>query len=190
VYCAGVNATVKSIELRPIREISVSRHSLDGHEKPIVVGNLHGWRRVGYNYAAVKGGIFADSSFAWISRYGMVFDVRSPGLIGHRVVAAHLSVTVVPYGPESRPDCTNSVGFGTSDWWNEGWPEGSFGTSADSTLLAGKLTVEATNIVSIWMAGRFNQGIILRNEDENLNVFTTKRCETYYRDPILTINYY
>jgi hypothetical protein len=26
--------------------------------------------------------------------------------------------------PDTRPDCTNSVGFGTSDWWTEGWPDG------------------------------------------------------------------
>jgi hypothetical protein len=41
-----------------------------------------GYGVVGYNYYAIGGGIGADASFAWISRYAMLFDVRS--VIGRR----------------------------------------------------------------------------------------------------------
>jgi hypothetical protein len=186
-FCSGGDNIAKTETFTPVRERSVSRHTFGGGaEKSPDVYNGPGVHKVGYNYAAIKGGLFADSGFTWISRYAMLFDVRR--LIGRKLVEAHLTLTVRP-AQDTQPDCTNSVAFGTSDWWNESWPEGQFGP-ASSTLLGGQLKVEATNIVSIWIAGRFNQGIILRNDDENLRAFTNKKCETYYTNPVLSITYY
>jgi hypothetical protein len=185
-FCAGGDNVAKTATFTPVRQLSISRHTYDNHERPPINNTQRGYGVVGYNYYAIGGGIAADASFAWISRYAMLFDVRS--LMGRRLFEAHVTLNVQA-APDTRPDCTNSVGFGTSDWWTEGWPDGTFGTPS-MTLLNNQLKIELTNTVSNWMAGRFNQGIILRNNDENLYAFTQKRCETRYTNPILSITYY
>ncbi len=51
-YCAGSGTTVKTVKtvhLKPVREASVTRHSSDGHEKPLDYPGLHGTYKVGYN---------------------------------------------------------------------------------------------------------------------------------------------
>lgn len=64
-----------------------------------------------------------------------------------------------------------------------------FGSPA-MTVKNDKLTIDLTNPVANWAAGRFNQGIILRNDNENLNAFQNATCESYYRNPVLTVTYY
>jgi hypothetical protein len=186
VFCAGGNAAARTVTFAPVRELSISKKSKDNHEIPSDNRTRYGERVVGYNYIAIKGGILADTAIVWISRYAMQFDVGS--LAGHRVVEAHVTVGTLPH-QASSPNCTNSVGYGFSDWWNEGWPDGTF-ANPNMTLLNGSLTIDATNAVANWMAGRLNQGLILRNDDENLYAFTNKRCETYYGKPVLSVTYY
>jgi hypothetical protein len=186
VFCAGGDAGAKTVTFAPVRELSVSKKSKDNHEIAPDNNTTYGERVVGYNYIAIKGGVLADTAVVFISRYAMLFDVAR--LEGRRVVEAHVTLNVVPH-QFSSPNCTTSVGYGFSDWWNEGWPDGTFG-NPNMTLLNGRLTIDATNAVAQWMAGRFNKGIILRNDDENLYAFTNKRCETHYGPPVLSVTYY
>jgi hypothetical protein len=186
VFCAGGNAGAQTATFAPVRELSVSKKSKDNHEIAPDNNTRYGERIVGYNYIAIKGGILADTAVVFISRYAMLFDVAR--VEGRRVVEAHVTLNVVPH-QYSSPNCTTSVGYGFSDWWSEGWPDGTFG-NPNMTLLNDKLTIDVTNAASQWMAGRSNKGIILRNDDENLYAFTNKRCETHYGPPVLSVTYY
>jgi hypothetical protein len=186
-YCAASTSAAKTATFTPIREASMTRSTMNGKVYPADnVTAKFGWREVGFHYWSQKN-ITGDQTLTDISRYAMLFDVSK--LVGRKLVEAHLTVNVLQ-SSDSRPDCTNSVGWGTEEWWNGNrWPEGTFGTPS-LTLLGGQLRVDATNLVSLWIVGRPNLGIILRNDDENLGAFTNKSCQTFYAGPVLTITYY
>ncbi len=185
-FCAGTASAAKTVVLAPFRGLSMSRVSSSGHEKSPISDSAAGRRRVGYEYVASKGGLEGDLQSNVISRYALLFDVRS--LLGRHVVEAHLSLRVLR--TVGKPNCTNSIGYGTEDWWSyPHWPEGYF-TTPDQQMLGNELRIDVTNAVATWMAGRLNQGVILRNDGENLNVFTNDTCQTDYTSPALAITYY
>jgi len=62
--------------------------------------------------------------------------------------------------------------------------------SPSMTVKNSQLTIDVTAPVTNWANGRFNQGIVLRNDDENLNAFQNKACESYYRNPVLSVTFY
>ena len=186
-FCAGGGETARSASFTPVRQASIKRSTYKYKELG-TEDNLArlGYAVVGYKYMAAQH-ITGDSENAEISRYAMQFDVTR--IAGRKVFEAHVTLDILS-GGGGRPDCTTSVALGTSDWWTERWPDAAIFGSPAMTVKNNQLSIDVTAPVTNWAGGRFNQGIILRNDDENLQAFQNKACESYYRNPVLAVTYY
>lgn len=76
-------------------------------------------------------------------------------------------------------------------WWtHRDWVEGRFDYNIPPSGTGPQVTADVTPIVAQWLRGDLNLGLVLRNNDERLGVFTNARCQTRYSNPVLDVTYY
>ncbi len=135
-----------------------------------------------------------DAGWNTIWRTAMRFDVS--GLQGHHVDYAtlHLAVQTTTLGTVDNPSpnpvvsCAQHYGTANAQWWlNAEWIEGNFYGALSRS--GPKVDIDLTNEVNGWLSGSANNGIVIRNDNEDLRAFTNDRCETSYITSGLEVGY-
>lgn len=170
-----------------------AEHVRGSHLLLNVTGIPTEWRAVGYSYSAVVN-TFGDRTYNAISRMGIAFDVS--GLRGRRLVSATLRMAIdLPTNGGDNHSCATNVGDGANFWWLNGdWIDGRFGTEIVPTDTGPVVVADVTALVAPWLRGEPNYGFVVKNADENLRAFVTKKCMTIYSpydyDYTLDLTYY
>ncbi len=142
---------------------------------------------VGYFYGTDKGAL-GDFARDTVSRAALYFDLST--LAGKHIRSARLTLRVDTTAIDavdttrSRDDhetsCVARIGFGTSYWWNyDDWIEAAVAVSPGPQQ-GPDVSYNVTPLVAAWAQGRPNYGMVLLGEEENLDAFTEKACQTEY----------
>ena len=192
MICAGASAPValqhlsfQTAHIRSGYECEGNGFNINGIPGCSEVGSQGGCHdsacrglEVGYAYFDTKD-ITGDRWGNLIYRSAVLFDVSS--INGRNIIRAQL---LMPAEPAGDKNCTNRIGEGYRDWWNDpgdGWIDDNPFYDPIAPAIQGNTEIfDVTGAVRSWSRGLTNNGFVLENSDENLKAFTNKRCyETY-----------
>ncbi|HJY86205.1 MAG TPA: hypothetical protein VKE24_05150 [Candidatus Acidoferrales bacterium] len=203
--CVRGGSVVQTMTLQP-QQLRSSRKSHSGNTGALTGNDKSGadnftQLKVGYYYETNKapaGDFFANE----VNRGGLYFDLNS--LNGRKIYSARLRLRVdttyvgsgFDYSDGAPGDntisCAAKIGIGRNYWWNyTDWIDGSVVLSPGRHV-GPDVAMDVTSIVRNWVELSYpNFGFVLFGEDENLNAFTEKACETTYTGWIsLEVQYY
>jgi hypothetical protein len=193
--CAGGGNVVQTVTLTPqhLRGVQKSVIHFTGFSGAVGGGDpganiSNPGFVVGYFYDTEKAPA-GDTAWNYISRTGLYFDVG--GVAGKSIRAARLNLTVGTTalrghrwgaGPQldHTTSCVGRIGLGVSYWWNySDWIDAAI-VVQPGVATGPDVSYDVTQLVRDWANGSPNYGMVLLGDEENLDAFTERGCETTY----------